>query len=102
MSDSHVIDGFGGTITVAPAVLSSIVVQAAEGVEGARVRRPRRGLDVAIEDGRARVALELAVRYGAVIPDVAGDVQSRVADALRRSCELDAATVEVAVEELDD
>ena len=93
--------------TVAPGVqvtdgaLAQIVVQAAESVHGARVRkRPRRKVAVEIGDGRAHVDVELAVEYGLVLPDVAHDVQARVADALRTMCELDAA-VDVSIEELE-
>ena len=92
--------------TVAPGVqitdgaLAQIVVRAAESVAGARVRKPRRKLAVEIGDGRAHVGLELAVEYGLVLPDVAEDVQARVADALRRMCEVDA-VVDVSIEELD-
>jgi uncharacterized alkaline shock family protein YloU len=101
VSDTHVIHADRGTITVAPAVLSQIVVGSADGVDGARVRRPRRGLEIEVEGGRARVALELAVRSGLVLPDVAGEVQQRVGDSLRTMCGLDA-SVDVAVEELDE
>jgi uncharacterized alkaline shock family protein YloU len=86
--------------TLAPGVkvtdnaLTQIVVRAAEAVEGARVRRPRRKVDVAIEHRRARVDLELAVAYGKVLPEVARGVQREVADALTRMCE-------VAVDELE-
>lgn len=93
--------------TVAPGVqvtdgaLAQIVVQAAESVHGARVRkRPRRKVAVEIGDGRAHVDVELAVEYGLVLPDVAQDVQARVADALRAMCEVDAA-VDVSIEELE-
>jgi uncharacterized alkaline shock family protein YloU len=90
-----------GAITVSDAALTQIVVQAAEGVEGARVRRRRRRLELEIEDGEARVRLELAVAYGRVLPDVARSVQERVAGALERMCGLDVAAVDVSVEELD-
>ncbi|HET8894144.1 MAG TPA: Asp23/Gls24 family envelope stress response protein [Gaiellaceae bacterium] len=81
--------------------LAQIVVQAAESVRGARVRkRPRRKVAVEIEDGCAHVGLELAVEYGLVLPDVAHDVQARGADALRTMCEVEAA-VDVSIEELE-
>jgi uncharacterized alkaline shock family protein YloU len=101
MSDRHVIAEPGGTITVPAGVLAQIVQRAAEGVDGARVRRPRRGLEVSVDGGAARVALELAVRYGAVVPRVAEGVQRAVAEALRSVCGLEAAAVDVSVEELD-
>src|SRR5207249_10365173 len=82
MSDGYVLREDAGSIDVTPGALAQIVQRAAESVEGARVRRPRRGLDLRLEDGRVRVELELAVRYGIVLPHLARDVQARVADAL--------------------
>jgi uncharacterized alkaline shock family protein YloU len=97
----HRITGPGGTIEIAGGALTQLVVQAAESVPGARVRRPRRGLDVEVAAGRARVELELAVVFGDVIPDVARVVQERVTDALREMCGLVVDAVDVSVEELD-
>jgi uncharacterized alkaline shock family protein YloU len=76
-------------------------VRAAELADGARVRRPRRGLDVAIVEGRARVELELAARLGVVLPELAREVQQRVAGALEGMCDLVVDSVDVSVEELD-
>ena len=101
MSDDHTITREEGTVTVTAGVLSHVVVAAAESVEGARVRRPRRGLDVDVDGGKVRVELELAVRYGDVLPDVAAEVQRRVDAALREMTGLETASIEVAVEELD-
>ena len=98
---AHEVRGPGGSITISPGVLTQIVVQAAEAVDGARVRRPRRGLEIDVADGRARVELELPARYGLVLPDVAGAVQARVADALQGMCGLGVDSVDVSVEELD-
>lgn len=87
-------------VQVTDGALTHIVVQATESVAGARVRkRPRRRVTVDVADGRARVDVELAVEYGLVLPDVARDVQGRIADALRRMCEVDTA-VDVSIEEL--
>ncbi|HEY5059618.1 MAG TPA: Asp23/Gls24 family envelope stress response protein [Gaiellaceae bacterium] len=91
----------GDTITVPDGTLAQIVVQAAEGVEGVRVRRARRKLAVEIEGARARVELELAVPYGTVLPAAAREVQEQVAGALTRMCGLDVVAVDVAVEELE-
>jgi uncharacterized alkaline shock family protein YloU len=101
VTDTHVIHAPGGSITIVPAVLSQIVIGSAESVDGARVRRPRRGLDVQVEDDRARVSLELAVRAGAVIPDVAREVQGAVGSSLRAMCGLEPEAVDVAIEEID-
>ena len=75
-------------------------ITAAELVDGARVRRPRRGLDVSVTDGTARIELELAARFGTVLPSVAREVQANVATALLASAGL-AAAVDVSIEELD-
>ena len=98
---SLVVSEDGGAVTITESALTQIVVQAAEAVEGARVRRQRRHLEITIADGHASVELELAVAYGRVLPDVARDVQHRVADALTRMCGLEVDRVDVAVEELD-
>ena len=87
-------------VRVTDAAIAQIVVRAAEAVEGAHVRRPRRRLEVEIEDGTARVALELAVDVGLVLPDVARDVQERVAAALGTMCGVTVTTVDVVVEDL--
>jgi uncharacterized alkaline shock family protein YloU len=99
--DAHVIRGAGGTITISADALSNLVVAAAERVEGARVRRPRRGLGVSIEHGTARVEVELAARFGTVVPELAETVQREVGDALRAATGLTVAAVDVSVEELD-
>jgi uncharacterized alkaline shock family protein YloU len=88
-------------VRVTDAAVTQIVVRAAEGVEGARVRRPRRHLDVEIADGSARVELELTVAYGKVLPEVARDVQQRVAAAVGTMCGVTVTAVNVSVEELD-
>jgi len=98
--DGHTIRGPHGSIRIEGDALSALVVTAAELVEGARVRRPRRGLDVSVTDGTAQIELELAARYGTVLPSVAREVQTNVAAALLTSAGL-AAKVDVSIEELD-
>ena len=71
----------GPDLRVTEGALAQIVLRAAEGVDGAQVRRPRRKVSVEIEGSHARVSLELAVAYGRVVPDVARGVQREVADA---------------------
>lgn len=101
MSDGHVRREDGGSITVTESALGQIVQQAAETVEGVRVRRARRGLDLRIDDERAHVELELAARYGLVLPDLARDVQERVANALATMVDLEVEAVDVSIEELE-
>ena len=99
--NAHEFPGRGGTITITPAALTQIVVRAAERAEGARVRRPRRGLEIALENGHVRVELELAARFGLVLPDLAREVQERVNGALGGMCGLVVDAVDVSVEELE-
>jgi len=87
-------------VKVTDGALTQIVVRAAEGVDGARVRRPRRNVEIAIDGGRAHVDLELAVAYGRVLPEVARAVQREVADALARMCAVAVDAVDVSIEEL--
>jgi uncharacterized alkaline shock family protein YloU len=90
-----------GTITVTPSALAGLVIQAAEAVDGVQVRRGRRRLDIDVVLGEARVRLELSARYGLVLPDVARDVQERVADALETMCAVRIGSVDVSVEEVE-
>jgi len=87
-------------VKVTDGALTQIVVRAAEAVDGARVRRPRRKVEVEIEDGRARVDLELSVAYGRVLSEVARAVQREVTDALTRMCDVTVDGVDVSIEEL--
>jgi uncharacterized alkaline shock family protein YloU len=98
---SYVVEEGAGTITVTPAALAELVVKAAETVDGARVRRGRRRLDVDLSNGDARVRLELVARYGTVLPAVAREVQAKVSEALGRMCAVPVAAVDVAVEEVE-
>ena len=100
MSDEIVFSEPVGTITVPAATLVRIVARAAEVVDGARVRRPRRNVDVEVAGASATVSLRLAARYGVVLPELAEAVQAEVTGALEKMCELDVRTVDVSVEEL--
>jgi uncharacterized alkaline shock family protein YloU len=91
-----------GAVSISSAALSRLAVQAAEQVDGARVRRRRRGVRVQVEADRARVALELSVRHGAVVPELTRSVQERVTEALRTMLEVEVDAVEVSVEEVHD
>jgi uncharacterized alkaline shock family protein YloU len=99
--DGHVVEGPLGRIELTGAALAGLVVDAAELVPGARVRRPRRGLDISVAEGRARVSLELAVAYGTVLPELARSTQEHVASALRTTAGLEIDAVDVSIEELD-
>ena len=97
---SHVIEWPGGSITVTDAALHEIVTTAVGLVPGARPRR-RRGVEVEVKAGRARVGLELAAPLGAVLTDLARDVQMNVTSALAGMCGLVVDAVDVTVAELD-
>ncbi len=99
--DGHVIKGPQGEVRIEGDALAALVLSAAELVDGARARRPRRGLDVSVADSRVEVELELAARYGTVLPELARAVQASVTDALRTSAGLTVDRVDVSVEELD-
>jgi uncharacterized alkaline shock family protein YloU len=88
-------------VKVTDNALTQVVARAAEGVDGARVRRPRRTVDIEIENGRARVDLGLVVAYGKVLPEVARDVQAEIADALGRMCDVEVDAIDVTVDELE-
>jgi uncharacterized alkaline shock family protein YloU len=90
-----------GSVRLSEVALTEIVRRAVSSVDGARLRKGRRRLGVELEDGRARADLQLAVAYGHVLPEVAAEVQERVADALTRMCDVDVEAVHVTVEELD-
>ena len=100
MTNDLVLTEAAGQVTVPAATMAAIVVAAAERADGARVRRPRRSLDVDVTGRRATVALQLAARFGVVLPQLAETVQREVAEALERMCELEVERVDVAIEEL--
>ena len=90
----------GGSVRVSEAALADIVGGAVASVEGARLRKGRRRLELELADGRGRAELEVAVTYGFVVPDVARAVQERVGEALAQMCAVDVAAVDVSVVEL--
>ena len=100
MTDQLVISEPEGTVCVPAGTLARIVVRAAERADGARVRRPRRSVDVEVAEGSATVTLRLAARYGIVLPQLAEDVQGHVATALEQMCGVEVTSVDIAIEEL--
>ena len=98
---SLVVSEPAGTITVTPPALAGLVIEAAEAVDGVEVRRGRRRLEIDVVLSEARVRLELTARYGLVLPDVAREVQERVADALVTMCGVSTASVDISVEEVE-
>ncbi len=99
--DGHVIRSAQGEIRIEGDALAGLVVTAAELNDGARVRRPRRGLDISVDEGSVRVELELAARYGTVLPNLSRAVQASITAALGISTGLTVERVDVSIEELD-
>jgi uncharacterized alkaline shock family protein YloU len=85
---------------ITDAALTQIVVRAAETVDGVKVKRPRRHLDVDLAAGDVRVELDVTVAYGHVLPEAARAVQERVADALGRMLAVQVGSVDVSVEDV--
>ncbi len=100
MTEPLVLRGPEGAITVAPVALERLVVQAAQSVQGARVRRPKRSVEVVHGAGRASVSFELAVERGVPVPELARAVQERVAEAVAATSGLEVERVDVSVEEI--
>jgi Asp23 family, cell envelope-related function len=100
VTEPLVFRGAAGSVTVTAAALSRLVAQAVSSVDGARLRRPRRGLEIRHSDGRASVTLELSVRHGAVMPELARAVQERVAEALAQTGSLEVERVDVEIEDV--
>ena len=96
-----------GHASISPDILASYAADAAREVAGVTglVDRPlpgRRGVRVLHEDGRVRVELQLAVAWGASLPDVGRAVQERVRGYLARMADVDDVAVDVVVAELGD
>ena len=100
MTEPLVLPGQKGTITVTPAALERLVVRAAESVAGARVRRPKRSVEIAHGDGRATVSFELAVGHDVPVPELARAVQARVAEAVASTSGLEIERVEITITEI--
>jgi uncharacterized alkaline shock family protein YloU len=89
-----------GSITVTAGALTQLVSRTARGVEGVRVRRPKRTIDVTCGAGRATVSIELSARHGVALPELARSVQERVADAVGRVSGLEVERVDVEIAEV--
>jgi uncharacterized alkaline shock family protein YloU len=100
VTEPLVFRGADGSITVTAAALTRLVARAAQSVEGARVRRPKRAVEVVHGAGRVSVSLELTVTHGVPVPELARAVQERVGDALARLSGLEVERVDVEIAEV--
>ena len=100
MTEPLLFRGEAGTVTLTAAALTRLVAHAVSEVDGARLRRPKRGVEVRHDGGRAAVELELSGRVGASLHEVARAVQERVAEALGSVSGLDVERVDVSLEEI--
>jgi uncharacterized alkaline shock family protein YloU len=86
-------------------VLASYAADAAREVEGVRglvesTLHRHRGVRVLEDDGNVRIELHIAVEWGASIPDVGEELQSRVAAYLAQMASVDAEAVDVVVDKI--
>ena len=100
MSRDHlVVDEPLGRVELTGPALASLVVRAAESVPGVRIRRPRRGLTVAIDGSSAHVTVAMTGPLDGTLTEVGESAQHAVADAVRVMTGL-TVTVDVTFEEL--
>lgn len=91
--------------TISTDVLASYAADAAGEVEGVRglvesTLHRHKGVRVFEDNGSVRIELHLAIEWGASIPDVGQEVQSRVAAYLARMASVEADAVDVVVDEI--
>jgi uncharacterized alkaline shock family protein YloU len=94
-----------GEALISHDVLASYAADAALEVTGVRGlvdgHLPgRRGVRIAVEEGRVAVELHVAVEWGASVPEVGASVQRRVSDYLAQMADVRPASVDVVVDEV--
>ena len=103
------------TMSLAPGVMETIVRIAVSEVDGVvgicspQTSAPRKlfapkpvapGVDIAMEDNKASVAVHLTVKYGHVLPDVAAQVREAVAEALKSQVGVGVNSIDVYVDNI--
>jgi uncharacterized alkaline shock family protein YloU len=83
-------------------VLARYAADAARDVAGVRGLDGKRAVRVSAPDGRVVVDLHVGVAWGTSIPDAGRAVQRSVTDYLQRMADVEAPTVNVLVDEIDD
>jgi uncharacterized alkaline shock family protein YloU len=89
-----------GQASISVDILARYAADAAGEVEGVRGLSGRRGVRIEDEGGAVRVELHLVVDWGASLPDVGRDVQSRVREYLARMADVRPEAVDVVVDEV--
>jgi uncharacterized alkaline shock family protein YloU len=100
VTEPLVFRGPDGTVMVTAAALTELVARAARSIDGARLRRPKRSIEIRHGGGRASVELELGARYGVPLPELARSVQERVGRALAQVSGLEVERVDVVLEDV--
>jgi uncharacterized alkaline shock family protein YloU len=100
VTEPLVFGGPEGSITLTAAALTELVARAARSVDGVRLRKPRRSVEISQADGRASVSLELGAGHGEPLPELARAVQGRVGEALAQVTGLEVAQVDVEIAEI--
>ena len=100
MTEPLVFEGPEGSITVTAAALAELVASAARSVDGVRVRRPRRAVEVGSRTAARRSRSSSARCTGSRCPSWRVAVQERVGDALARVSGLEVERVDVEIEEI--
>jgi uncharacterized alkaline shock family protein YloU len=100
VTEPLVFRGPEGSITLTATAINELVANAARGVGGVRLRKPRRAVEVRHADGRASVLLELGANHGEPLPELARAVQERVGEALARVSGLEIERVDVEIVEV--
>ena len=91
--------------TISSDVLASYAADAARDVDGVRglvesTLHRHKGVRVLENSGNVRIELHIAVEWGASIPAVGRELQARVAAYLARMASVEAAAVDVVVDEI--
>ena len=100
MTEPLVFEGPEGSIMLTAAAVTELVASAARSVDGVRLRRPRRAVEVKHADGRASVSLEVGATPGEPLPGLARAVQERVGEALAQVTGLEVERVDVEIAEI--
>jgi uncharacterized alkaline shock family protein YloU len=97
--DDLVTESTLGRIAVSGSALAAHARKAAHAVEGVRVRRPRRALEISVDGDALHIALRIDVDPGSSLAAVGRAVQEAVATAVSRTTGR-LVTVDVAIDGL--